>query len=290
MLFTIKNQFLTVTVSDTGAELQSILSADGTEYLWQGDPAFWGSRAPVLFPYTGRTLNGQYQMDEKMYPMGVHGFSRGHRFDVFSSEDSKIVLGYDDDSEAFASYPRHFSFRITYALENASLRVSYAVTNKDSKSIIFGLGAHPGFAVPLAAGKKYTDYRLRFASPCAPERILFDKGYRTGSTELYPLSEEYSIPLNTELFCNDAVLLTGAAKEIILEAEGDPHSVKVSSDFMPYVGFWKPYKEGAQFVCIEPWCTLPSLQGEKTVFEEQKDLIHLEPGKEFKWDWSISVF
>ena len=58
MLFHISNQFLTVSVSDRGAELMSILGSDGTEYLWQGDPAYWGDRAPNIFPYVARLTDG----------------------------------------------------------------------------------------------------------------------------------------------------------------------------------------------------------------------------------------
>ena len=49
MTHSIKNAFMTVTVSEKGAELQSILGADGTEYLWQGDPAYWNDRALNIF-------------------------------------------------------------------------------------------------------------------------------------------------------------------------------------------------------------------------------------------------
>ena len=38
-LYTIRNYRLAVTVSPLAAELQSIRSAEGIEYLWQGDPA-----------------------------------------------------------------------------------------------------------------------------------------------------------------------------------------------------------------------------------------------------------
>lgn len=41
MLQAIQNEFLSVAVSEQGAELQSILGADGIEYLWQGNPAYW---------------------------------------------------------------------------------------------------------------------------------------------------------------------------------------------------------------------------------------------------------
>ena len=45
----LKNDVLTVEVNEHGAELQSIRKGE-TEYLWQGDPAYWGRRSPVLFP------------------------------------------------------------------------------------------------------------------------------------------------------------------------------------------------------------------------------------------------
>ncbi|MFR3321989.1 MAG: hypothetical protein ACLTSZ_13695 [Lachnospiraceae bacterium] len=39
MLYTIKNEALKVVIDDRGAELHSIQTLDGTEYLWQGGPA-----------------------------------------------------------------------------------------------------------------------------------------------------------------------------------------------------------------------------------------------------------
>ena len=50
MNHTIRNQFLSATVSSLGGELQSIRTPDGTEYLWQGDAATWADHAPNLCP------------------------------------------------------------------------------------------------------------------------------------------------------------------------------------------------------------------------------------------------
>ena len=36
----LQNEYLTVEVSDLGAELQSIKDADEKEYLWQGDDQY----------------------------------------------------------------------------------------------------------------------------------------------------------------------------------------------------------------------------------------------------------
>ena len=66
---TLKNDILTVLVSEMGAELQSIVK-NGYEYLWQGDPAFWGRRSPVLFPIVGSVWEKKYRVDGKEYEMG----------------------------------------------------------------------------------------------------------------------------------------------------------------------------------------------------------------------------
>ena len=54
MLYEISNERLTVSIDSVGAELFAITDRRGTQYLWQGNPAWWNDRAPVLFPYVGR--------------------------------------------------------------------------------------------------------------------------------------------------------------------------------------------------------------------------------------------
>jgi galactose mutarotase-like enzyme len=61
MLFTLKNEKLRLTVESLGAEMRSLQTADGTEYLWQGDSRYWGDRAPNLFPFVGRLTNNSYK-------------------------------------------------------------------------------------------------------------------------------------------------------------------------------------------------------------------------------------
>lgn len=67
------------TVSAHGAELQS-LRFDGREYLWQGDPAYWGRRAPILFPIVGKVAGDVLRVDGQSYPMKQHGFARDVEF------------------------------------------------------------------------------------------------------------------------------------------------------------------------------------------------------------------
>ena len=82
---TIRNHAMTVTVDELGAQLMSITAADGTEYLWNGDPAYWTGRAPILFPYVGRLTNDRYTYDGKEYEMTRHGFAKRSEFTVLTA-------------------------------------------------------------------------------------------------------------------------------------------------------------------------------------------------------------
>ena len=64
MLHTLENDILRITAEDHGAELRSITGkSDGTEYLWNGDPAWWKYTAPVLFPIVGKLVDNKYRVD-----------------------------------------------------------------------------------------------------------------------------------------------------------------------------------------------------------------------------------
>lgn len=50
MIYKIDNGRLSLEVSSLGAEMQSLKSCTGGDYLWDGDARYWQRRAPVLFP------------------------------------------------------------------------------------------------------------------------------------------------------------------------------------------------------------------------------------------------
>ena len=55
----ISNHHLAVDIAPLGAELQSIVTPDGADWLWDGDPKWWTGRAPLLFPVVGKSPGGQ---------------------------------------------------------------------------------------------------------------------------------------------------------------------------------------------------------------------------------------
>ncbi len=290
MLHTIKNEFLTVTAAEKGAELRSILGTDGTEYLWQGDSRYWSDRALNLFPFVARLTEGKYYLDGQLHEMPIHGFAPYRDFQLTENDGRKMVLELCDDSETQAQYPRHFSFQVIYELEGNTLHICFKVENRDEKPLYFGLGGHPGFNVPLEKGKNFEDYRLRFGEYAPCKQVIFTSDcFPTGQTQPFPLEEGNILPLRHELFDNDAIVLTDMAKEVTLETPRGGHRVTVRFPQMDYLGLWHWPKTDAPYLCIEPWCSLPAKAGEITIFEEKKDLYCLQPGKFYENNWSITL-
>lgn len=288
MNLTIQNEFLTVTVSQKGAELQSILGFDGTEYLWQGDPAYWPDRALNIFPYVARLTEGAYELDGQRHSMAIHGIAPYRVFIPVLQERDRLTLELTSDEETRREYPREFAFRVLYALEGSTLTITYQVENRDEKTMYFGLGGHPGFRVPFRGGS-FRDYRLRFGEDCAPVRVGFTKScFLSGEDSPYPL-ENGCIPLRHDLFDDDAIVLKNAAHSVTLERSGDSRGVTVTYPQMDYLGIWHMPKTDAPYVCIEPWSSLPSTQDKIAVFEEQADLISLAPGQTYQNKWSIQI-
>lgn len=289
MIHTIQNEFLTVSAAEKGAELMGILGADGTEYLWQGDAKYWSDRALNIFPYVARLNEGKYYLDGELHEMAIHGIAPYRNFTVTENDGSRMVFELRADEKTYAEYPRNFVFQIVYALQGKTLTVSFRCENLDGKTMYFGLGGHPGFNVPLAPGKKFEDYRLRFAENCEPYRVGFNADcFVTHEDVPFRLENGTDIPLRHDLFDDDAIVLRDMAREVTLGC-GEGPGVTVRFPGMQYLGLWHWPRTDAPYICIEPWCSLPADAGSITVFEEQRDLIALEPGKTYQNDWTITI-
>lgn len=284
--YKISNGTLTVEIESLGAQLKSI-KKDGVEYLWQGDERYWADRALNIFPYVARLYGGRYMLDGKEYNMNIHGFAWTSEFAVYNIENGSVTFLLSDSKETLKSYPRRFDFYITYFLAENTINILYKVVNKDDKVMYFGLGGHPGFNLPLEKGRAFEDYSISFDKECYPVRIGFTPDcFLNGEDIPYPLKDN-RIAMCHDLFDDDAIVLKNMSRKVILE--GGKRSVTVDFPQMPYLGIWHAPKTDAPYVCIEPWCSLPAFYGKTAVFEEQKDLLSLNPGDEYENLWSITL-
>ena len=291
MLYTIQNSQMRVTIDSLGAQLMSITAADGTEYLWGGDEAYWRNRAPNLFPYVGRLTEGRCTYGGKSYEMTRHGFANRTQFSALESGADHVTLHMEDSGETRAVYPFAFAFDLVYALSGSTLSVTYRVTNRDGKEMYFGLGAHPGFRVPLEPGKAFTDYRLTFAQPCQPWQVLMSDDYLINGQEApYPLEGGRSMPLRHDLFDHDAIILKNMDRTVTLSAGEGSRGVTVSYPRMRYLGVWHKPESDAPYVCLEPWLSLPSRHGVVEDLSQQNDLMALCPGETYENRWTVTIF
>jgi galactose mutarotase-like enzyme len=291
MLYTIHNSDMTVTIDGLGAQLQSITAAGGTEYLWSGDPAYWSSRAPILFPYVGRLTDDTYTCDGRAYQMTRHGFARRTEFSVLTQGKDHITLYMEDSEESRKLYPFAFRFDVSYVLEGNTLVIVYAVESRDGRTMFFGLGGHPGFRVPLEEGRAFTDYRLTFAQPCQPWQVLMSENYMISGREApYPLENGVDLPLRHDLFDRDAIILKHFARSVTLSAGEGTRGLTLSCPRMRYLGIWHQPKTDAPYVCLEPWVSLPSREGVVEDLSQQFDLVSLEPRQRYENRWTVTVF
>lgn len=121
MFYTIRNDALTIRVDTAGAQLMSILGADSTQYLWQGDPRYWPDRSLTIFPYVARLTQGSYRYQGKLYHMPIHGFGPTSEFTVLEHTSTSLTLGLDSSPETYAMYPFLFRFILHYTLVKAIL-------------------------------------------------------------------------------------------------------------------------------------------------------------------------
>ena len=291
MLYTIENQKIKVTVSDLGAEMTSLIfKKTNTEYLWQADPEYWAGQAYNLFPICGRLWDGKYTYQGKVYEMNLHGFARKSVYALADQTETSLTFRLTDSEETLKIYPFHFELLLTYTLDGASVITTFCIENKDSKDLIFALGGHPGFNLPLAEGETFEDYSISFAEKCEAKQLCMSETcYYLGKTKPFKLRCGKSFALRHDLFDNDAIFLTDVASEVTLKSSVSKHFVKLSYPNMKYVGFWHKPKTQAPYVCIEPWTSVPADDGKVDDLETKRDMMHLASGKVHEQSFTITI-
>ena len=292
MQITIENDKLSLTVDTHGAQMKSIRSkADGTEYLWQGDPGIWADRAPVLFPVIGRLWGREHLVQGEKYPMGLHGFACNAEFIPLVKEGNRLSLALCPSREIEKQFPYELCLQISYLLHDDEVFVTTKVGNMGEKTMPFAIGGHPGFRVPLCEGESFEDYTLEFTHPCHPERIGFsEEVLMNGSDSLFPLEEDRRLDLRHSLFDDDAIILRNADREVTLRSRKSGRGVTVSYPQMAYVGFWHMPKTEAPYVCIEPWTGLPGRQNITEDLTCRSDYLQLPPDGICENRWIIRTF
>jgi galactose mutarotase-like enzyme len=269
---------LTAAVDPLGAQLSLLRDRAGRDLLWNGDPAIWNGRAPLLFPIVGALAGGRYRLGAESYALSRHGFARGRRFDVLERGSDHAAFRLVADESSRQVYPFTFALEVRYELQAAALTVSIRIRNTGDQRLPASFGCHPAFRWPLPFGEPRAAHVIRFEKPePSPVRRLDSAGLLTPTLHPTPIQNQ-RLALEDSLFVNDALILDSlASRSVEYGADAGP-KIRVSFPDTPYLGIWT--KPSAPFICIEPWHGIADPQGFSGDFTEKPGIFVVTPGEQ----------
>ncbi|MNS70768.1 Aldose 1-epimerase [compost metagenome] len=282
MITTISNSILKASIKHAGAELFSIKDSLDNEYIWEGNPDFWGKHSPVLFPIVGTLKNNTYTINEKEYHLPRHGFARDTEFSLIEKTENKAVFSLKSSEETLQKYPFEFELQLIYTLTENSLELTYKVINEGKEKMPFSIGAHPAIALP----NNFEDYAFQFEKEENLKYYLLENDLISSKTKILETKNNL-VPINYELFKNDALIFkTLESKSLTILNNLKPY-IKVSYNDFPSLGIWT--KENAPFICIEPWLGYSDTDENTGDLYKKEGILILDENKAFSAKFSITI-
>jgi galactose mutarotase-like enzyme len=274
--FTIASETIRATLTPHGAEMVR-LEAGGRDLQWDGDPAVWSGRAPLLFPIVGALAGGRYRLGEESYALPRHGFARRSLFEVVEQAAHRAVFRLAASEATRAVYPFDFALVVTYTADGPALAVGVSIENHGDGPMPASFGFHPAFRWPLPFRQGRADHAIRFEhDEPQPIRRLDAEGCLMPRTIPSPVVGR-TLTLRDELFVEDALVFDKpASRRVVYGAPGAP-AIAVSFPAMPHLGIWSK-GGGAGFVCIEPWQGYADPVGFTGTLFEKPGVVVVPPG------------
>ena len=277
----LENDILKVTINPMGAELRSVYhKVKEREYMWRGDAKYWGRVSPVLFPIVGRVKDGFYVYDGQKYELSQHGFLRDQQFEVLSNDASSVSFQYESKGSKLAVYPFEHAVVITYSLIADVVSITWQVFNKDTKTMYYGIGGHPAFALDADG-----DYEFRFDAQKDVSELTLTKGHVDQAILMETLNP---VAVTFDAFKNDAIIYTNVdAVELVNKRNGD--TVRADFPGFNFVGLWTSVVDDAlsPFICIEPWIGITDRIDASGKLEEKYAIEELEANTDKSYSYSL---
>lgn len=279
----LENNNFSISINTKGAELNSFKNQIlNKEYIWKGNPEFWGKHSPILFPIVGGLKNDSYYYNDKKYNLSRHGFARDFEFEIIEKTDVSVTFALKENDETLQKYPFHFELQIKYVLTENKLVIIYHIKNNSKSEMPFNIGAHPAFALP----KNFTNYSLEFEKQEELITHELENNLFSGATRTIAL-DKANLPLNYSLFEKDALVFkTLESKSIKILDNGNPF-LKVNYEDFSSLGIWTV--KNASFICIEPWIGFADEASSNGNLFDKKNIQILEENSSFEASFSIEI-
>ncbi|WP_173973194.1 aldose 1-epimerase family protein [Flavobacterium bizetiae] len=265
-----------------GAELFSLKNNDNKEYIWEGNPDFWGKHSPILFPIVGTLKNNTYTIEGKEYQLPRHGFARDMEFQLVEKTENSAVFSLESNSETLKKYPFEFELQLIYTLEDTSLHIEYKVINKSGKKLPFSIGAHPAIALP----ENFEDYAFKFEKEEVLKYYLLENDLISNKTKVLETTNG-TVPLNYQLFENDALIFKALESKSLTILEKSKPYINVDFKDFPSLGLWT--KDQAPFICVEPWLGYSDTSENSGDLFEKEGILILDSDQTFNSKFTITI-
>lgn len=280
---------LTAIIAHRGAELQSLIDDQHGELMSDGNPSFWGGRAPLLFPIIGRLNEDMLRLGDTTYAMQKHGFARKSDFALVEAGESTALFRLSDSAESHAQYPFAFELDAHFRLARSTLHKTVTVRNTGYGELPFSFGYHAAFAWPLPFGGAREDHEIRFECD-EPANLARVTPYGTIGADAVPTPVAGNLlALNDALFDDDALVWRDLnSHRLSYGAPGYPQ-LDITFPDTPHLGIWT--KPGAAFVCVEPWAGIADPDGYNGDFRDKPGVMILASGDErcFRMDITLTA-
>lgn len=270
-MITLKNGVLSVEISEKGAEMQSI-AVKGEERLWNGDPAFWTGRAPVMFPICGGLPDDRFTYRDREYVLKKHGFAKNMIFEVEKASEHMAVFVLRSSKETLEMYPWEFEFRVVYSLRGAGVKIDYEAINLSKETMYASVGAHEAYACP----EGIEDYDVIFEKKETLDTYELD-GNLTSGRRTRIITDTDTLPLYYKYFAVDALVFKDLkSRSAMLRNRRTGKSVTVDFDGFDYFLLWT--KPQAGYICLEPWAGIQPETGAGADITEKEGINAIEAG------------
>jgi len=270
---------LTAQIDPHGAQLSSLSTQDSSELLWNGDPAVWAGRAPLLFPIVGVLVGGVYRLGSKSYSLSRHGFARDKTFTLQDLSSSSAAFRLHADESTYSVYPFQFELDVRYSLSGATLSLTTSIRNLGATDMPASFGYHPGFRWPLPYGQPRAAHFIEFENdePAAVKRIDA-AGLLTPVRHATPIANR-RLELADALFEQDVLIFDQIKSRSVSYGSNQGPRLRIGFPDAAYLGVWT--KPGARFVCIEPWHGITDPEGFSGDFTQKPGVQVLKGGEAF---------
>jgi len=279
---TISNSQISASIKHAGAELFSLKNNQNKEFIWEGNPDFWGKHSPVLFPIVGTLKNNTYTINGTEYQLPRHGFARDMEFQLIEKTENSAVFSLEYNDETLKKYPFSFELQLIYILKESTLDIEYKVINKGESKMPFSIGAHPAIALPEA----FENYTLDFEESEVLEYYILENDLISNKTKILE-SNDSLVPLNYKLFENDALIFKTLKSNSLTILENSKPYLKVAFEDFLSLGIWT--KENAPFICIEPWLGYSDTAENSGALFEKEGILVLDANQTFRAKFSLQI-